>query len=270
MIFFPPCKINIGLYILNKRADGFHNLATGFYPVNALSDVLEIVPSSVFAYSASGIPVEGDTEHNLTVKAYRLMERRHACPPVSIHLHKCVPMGAGLGGGSADAAYTLLLLNDLFELHLSPLTLCEYASELGSDCAFFIQHQPAIGRGKGDELSYITLAQLQGKYIMLVKPDVHIPTADAYRNCVCRNANVDICSLLQLPLAQWQQALHNDFEDTLFPLYPALAHIKSRLLQQGAVYASLSGSGATVYGIFESAPPAMCWEPNTFVFVTKL
>ena len=270
MIVFPSCKINIGLYILSKRDDGYHNLATCFYPVHALSDILEIVPSDRFGFTHSGLEISGDEEHNLVVKAYRLLQQRHHCAEVSIHLHKCIPMGAGLGGGSADAAYTLALLNEVLQLGLSKEVIKEYAAELGSDCAFFVDNVPAIGEGRGEKLTPVSLPRLKGKYILLVKPDVHISTKEAYDNCRCRQENTSILQWLNLPLEKWQQTLHNDFEDTLFPKYPVLAEIKNRLLRQGAAYASLSGSGATVYGIFDRQPMVDHWKQYGFVFSTKI
>ena len=270
MIVFPSCKINIGLYILSKRSDGYHNLLTCFYPVKALSDILEIVPSNTFVYTQSGLVISGDEESNLVVKAYRLIQQRHQCSAVKIHLHKCIPMGAGLGGGSADAAFALTLLNEVLQLNLPGGQLKQYAAELGSDCPFFIDNLPAIGEGKGEKLTSVTLPQLEGKYILLVKPDIHISTKEAYDNCRCRQENTSILQWLNLPLEKWQQTLHNDFEDTLFPKYPVLAEIKNRLLRQGAAYASLSGSGATVYGIFDRQPMVDHWKQYGFVFSTKI
>ncbi len=270
MIVFPSCKINLGLNIVAKRNDGFHNIETCFFPITSLSDVLEIVPNKHFAFFQTGIPIQGNEDNNLVVKAFKLFQQHTHCGNVNISLHKCIPTGAGLGGGSADATFTLLLLNDLFKTHLSVAQLVVMASQLGSDCAFFIQNQPSIGKGLGNELNPITIPQLQNCYIMLVKPNLFISTADAYNNCRPQQPTISIAEILALPIEQWKNLLINDFEKTLFPLYPQLEEVKNIFYHHGAVYASLSGSGATVFGIFRQTPPNINWEKDYFVASSQI
>lgn len=258
MLVFPTCKINLGLQITEKRSDGFHNLQSCFYPVG-WSDVLEVIPSAEFAFSYSGLPIPGELTNNLCVQAYNLLKTDFNLPPVQIHLHKIVPIGAGLGGGSADAAFTLRLLNERFTLGLSPQQLEAYARLLGSDCAFFIQNRPLYCLEKGDVFEEINI-DLRGYSILLVYPNLVISTAEAYATVRPRQAEISLQKQLQAPIDAWRNTVHNDFEDSLFPAYPMLAQIKQQLYEAGAVYASLSGSGSTVYGIF-NAPIA---APNQF------
>jgi 4-diphosphocytidyl-2-C-methyl-D-erythritol kinase len=239
MLTFPNAKINIGLSITEKRSDGFHNLASCFYPVG-WSDVLEILPAEATSFKSSGIPIPGDAQNNLCLKAYNLLKTDFDIPPVMIHLHKVVPIGAGLGGGSADCAFTIKTLNELFELNLSVMLMEDYARKLGSDCAFFIQNRPQFCTGKGDEFSEIKV-DLSGKYIVLVNPNIHIP----------EKTEIDLKEILQSPISQWVNVVKNDFENHLLPKYPAIANIKNQLYHHGAAYASMTGSGSTVFGIFE-------------------
>ncbi len=249
MLTFPNCKINIGLQITEKRADGFHNLLSCFYPVG-WSDALEIVPADTVAFTTSGLPIPGDPiAKNLCVKAYELLKADYALPPVAMHLHKIVPIGAGLGGGSADAAFALRLLNDQFSLSLTVSELETYARQLGSDCAFFIRNQPVYGIEKGDVFEPVSI-DLTGYYIVLVYPSLAISTAEAYRGVRPRRPEVPLRELLQAPVTEWRHTVHNDFEDSLFPAYPQLASLKAQLYEAGALYASMTGSGSTVYGIF--------------------
>ncbi|XWW47054.1 4-(cytidine 5'-diphospho)-2-C-methyl-D-erythritol kinase [Fibrella sp. USSR17] len=259
MIAFPACKINIGLQLTERRADGFHNLLSAFYPVG-WSDALEIIPAPVFGFSTSGLPIPGrpgtlgDTpENNLCVRAYELLRADHDLPPVQMHLHKVVPIGAGLGGGSADAATTINLLATAFKLNLTVDQREAYARQLGSDCAFFIQNKPQYCVEKGDVFEEIDL-DLTGYYIQLVYPNLAISTAEAYAGVTPKQPTVPLRTLLEAPIEGWRGRVHNDFEDSLFPKYPVLADIKQQLYDTGAIYASMSGSGSTVYGIF-SAPP---------------
>lgn len=248
MVTFPNAKINIGLYITEKRADGFHNLESCFYPVG-WSDVLEILPADILSFKSTGIAIPGNPENNLCLKAYQLLKNDFDIPPVMIHLHKIVPIGAGLGGGSADCAFTLKTLNDLFELHLTTTQLENYARKLGSDCAFFVQNQPQYCVGKGDEFLPITL-DLSDKYIVLVNPSIHISTAEAYAGVKPQTNHVDLTEQLQKPVNEWKELVSNDFEKHLLVNYPAIAAIKKSLYQYGAAYASMTGSGSTVFGIF--------------------
>lgn len=247
MIFFPNAKINIGLNIIEKRSDGFHNLASCFYPIE-WSDALELLPAHEFSFRSSGLPIPG--EGNLCSTAYHLLRKDFDLPPVDIHLLKAIPIGAGLGGGSSDAAFTVKGLNDLFNLGLTREDQQNYARQLGSDCAFFINNHPTFCIGKGDEFIEISLS-LTGKQIVLVYPDFHISTAEAYSGVKPKQPQQSLASLLQRPLPEWKDTIFNDFETSLFPKYPVLPEIKQTLYECGAIYASMTGSGSTVYGIFE-------------------
>ena len=237
MVAFPPCKINLGLNVLRKRDDGYHDIETCFYPI-PWTDILEVIPSDKFEFTVSGNAIPGDD--NLCVKAYRLLNT----PPAKIHLHKIIPTGAGLGGGSSDAAWTLRLLNDVFQLKLSKDELKKYAAQIGSDCAFFIEDGPMIGTGRGEILRPAKV-DLKGKFIVIVKPDVHVSTAEAYSGIVPKGSKLDLSDI---------RSLRNDFEETIFKKYPAIESIKKSLYQAGATYASMSGSGSAVYGIFNDRP----------------
>lgn len=253
MIVFPNAKINIGLFVTEKRPDGFHNLETVFYPIG-LADVLEVVPgkgeAGSYAFTSTGIDVGCPAEKNLIVKAYALLAEKYRLPAVQIHLHKLIPFGAGLGGGSADAAFMLKLLNDFFELHLPEEELLRYATALGSDCAFFIPNRPAFACGKGELLEPVELT-LKAYRLVLVKPDFGVSTPDAYRGMLPAAASFDLRRLEGLPVEEWKQAVRNDFEKNVFRQYPRLASLKQRLYEGGALYASLTGSGSAVYGIFK-------------------
>jgi 4-diphosphocytidyl-2-C-methyl-D-erythritol kinase len=250
MVSFPHCKINLGLHVVEKRKDGYHNIETCFYPVPR-TDVLEVIKSDKFAFTTSGLTVAGNINDNLCVKAYHLMANEFKLSSVKIHLHKILPMGAGVGGGSADAAFMLRTLNSLFELNLSQAILKSYAAELGSDCAFFLQDEPMLAEGKGEILS-ATPVSLKGKYLVLVKPDVHVATADAYAGVVPVKPLNNLQDVLQLPIENWRDKLVNDFESSVFKKFPVIAELKSRLYKNGAAYACMSGSGASVFGIFNS------------------
>lgn len=249
MLSFPNAKINIGLSITEKRPDGFHNLESCFYPVG-WSDVLEIMPAKKLLFKSTGIEIPGNPATNLCLKAYHLVKQDFKLPPVMIHLHKIVPIGAGLGGGSADCAFTIKTLNELFELNMSVETMENYARQLGSDCAFFIQNKPKFCFGKGDEFSEINV-DLSDKYIVLVNPNIHISTAEAYSGVKPKKAHIDLREILQKPVNQWSNVVKNDFENHLLPKYPAISTIKNSLHTQGAEYVSMTGSGSTVFGIFD-------------------
>jgi 4-diphosphocytidyl-2-C-methyl-D-erythritol kinase len=248
MVSFPPCKINLGLNVIRKRTDGYHDIETCFYPL-PWTDVLEVIKSGQFQFTSSGINIPGAEEDNLCIKAYRLLKDEFRLSPVKIHLHKIIPMGAGLGGGSSDAAHTLLLLNKIFGLNLSPEVLHQYAARIGSDCAFFIQDKPMIGSGRGEVLTPTSL-HLSGKFIVLVKPEIHVATSEAYAGIEPSTPTTSIFDILNLPPAQWREELVNDFEKTVFQKYPDIKEVKEKLYRQGAVYASMSGSGSSVYAIF--------------------
>ncbi|MDR2040636.1 MAG: 4-(cytidine 5'-diphospho)-2-C-methyl-D-erythritol kinase [Bacteroidales bacterium] len=256
MIVYPNAKINIGLMITGKRVDGFHDIETAFYPVS-LCDVLEIKLANSekkISLECMGIDL-GDqpVENNLCYKAYCLLDTIYDLPPVTIRLHKRIPIGAGLGGGSSDAAYTLKTLNQLFLLGISDSELVEYAGRLGSDCSFFIGNRPAIGKGKGDVLTPVPLS-LTNYHILLVKPPVFVSTAEAYSEITPAEPEVSLSELLKLPLEKWKTAINNDFENSVFGRHPEIGKIKEQLYNLGAIYASMSGSGSSVYGIFREIP----------------
>ncbi len=258
MTVYPTAKINIGLSIIEKRNDGFHNIETVFYPV-ALSDTLHIEAAGADAAEKSDFACYGselsndNPDNNLCSKAYRLLHADYDLPPVKIRLHKTIPIGAGLGGGSADAAYTLQALNDLFRLRITETKLRRYASRLGSDCAFFLQKEPALGTGKGDVLTPIALS-LAEYCILLVKPPVFVSTADAYSSVVPKKPQKPLSELLQAPVEEWRRVVFNDFEDSVFAKFPEIGQIKEKMYAAGAVYASMSGSGSSVYGLFRQIP----------------
>ena len=250
MVSFPPCKINLGLSVLSKRADGYHNLETCFYPL-PWHDVLEVIPAATFLFTSTGNDIAGEQDDNLCVKAYRLLKEEFKLDPVNIHLHKIIPSGAGLGGGSSDAAYTLRLLNDIFSLNLNRYSLMEYAARLGSDCAFFIQDGPMFGTGRGEILKEIPLS-LNDKFFVIVKPDIHVSTADAFANITPKAATPPIADVvLNYPITKWKELLKNDFEESVFKKYGDIKLIKEKLYSKGATYATMSGSGSAVVGIFE-------------------
>jgi len=262
MVLFPNAKINIGLEILRKRPDNYHDLETVFYPIQ-LSDVLEINKSHEFEFATSGIQV-GNSTDNLVVKAYQLLQSEYNLPAVKIHLLKCIPMGAGLGGGSSDAAFTLVGLNELFELGLSKKELIAYASKLGSDCPFFIINQPSFAEGRGEILSECEL-NLSGYKLILIKPECSVPTAIAYSKVKPVFPKESLLGLVKKSINEWPGKVENRFEDSVFPSYPQIKEIKEKLYSKGAVYTSMSGSGSSVFGIFRADNYSLREEfPNCF------
>ncbi|WP_066829721.1 4-(cytidine 5'-diphospho)-2-C-methyl-D-erythritol kinase [Rufibacter ruber] len=255
MIQFPNAKINLGLQLVEKRPDGFHNLVSCFYPV-PWTDALEILPAQAEStFTLSGLPVPGAPTGNLCWKAYELLKKDFDLPNIQMHLHKVIPMGAGLGGGSADAAFTLKTLNQVFKLSLTIEKLEDYARQLGSDCAFFVQNKPVLAVEKGDVFEPLKL-DLAGWHLLLVYPNLAISTAEAYAAvspCFPKNS---LKTLLAQDMAAWKETVVNDFEKSLFPQYPVLPQIKAQLYGMGAVYASMSGSGSTMYGLFQTPPAA--------------
>lgn len=250
MVSFPPCKINLGLKVVRKRHDGYHDIETCFYPV-PWTDALEIIVTDTFSFTSSGNPIPGDVINNLCVKAYKLLQQEFNLSPVAIHLHKVIPMGAGLGGGSSDGARALRVLNQLFNLRLSDEKLKAYALQLGSDCPFFIDDKPMLGAGRGEVLTDLSV-NLSGKFLVLIKPDVHVSTADAYSGVKPMPSSQSVKDILeQKTIAEWKDILKNDFEESVFTKYPLIKDIKEKLYQCGALYASMSGSGSTVFGVFE-------------------
>jgi 4-diphosphocytidyl-2-C-methyl-D-erythritol kinase len=268
MIVFPNSKINIGLNITAKRSDGFHELETLFYPL-ALADCLEIIPSTsgITTFSSSGTPIPSNGSANLCEKAYDLLHAAFDIDPVKIHLHKIVPTGAGLGGGSADAAYTLLLLREMFNLDISKTSLIELAAVLGSDCAFFIENKPCIATGRGEILEPYPLT-LKGMHLIMVMPPIHVSTREAFAGIKPQQPQYAISTFIRQPVSQWKGKIVNDFEPGIFALYPQIALIKEKLYELGAEYASMSGSGSSVFGLFRKIPDTSLNEmfPDCFLW----
>ena len=253
MIVFPNCKINLGLHILGKREDGFHNLETVFYPV-PFKDALELIPATNtdIEFTGTGLAVDGNAADNLCVKAYHLLKKDfREIPAVKIHLHKAIPLGAGLGGGSADAAFMLKLLNEKFKLKLSTDQLINYAQQLGSDCPFYIINKPCFATGRGEMLEEITV-DLSAYKMVLINPGIHINTSWAFTNITPDLPVKSIKEIIQQPISSWKDELKNDFETAVFTAHPAIKEIKEKLYSQGAIYAAMSGSGSTVFGFFNS------------------
>ena len=286
MITFPNSKINIGLNVISKRPDGYHDIETVFYPV-LLQDALEITlmrpldPAQIRKRIESGLLVQPDdvfmpyrlrhrkeeipccslemtgnefpfnAADNLVVKAYLMLQQDFELPSIDIKLHKHIPSGAGLGGGSSDCAFMITLLNRRFNLRMRDSMMERYAARLGSDCAFFIYNTPQLASGRGDILNPISLS-LKGYTILLVKPDVSVSTAEAYSSLTPRQPDMPLAEAIERPVEEWKDYVHNDFETTVFLKYPILADIKAKLYSMGAVYASMSGSGSTIYGLFKN------------------
>ncbi len=269
MILFPNCKINLGLHILQKRSDGFHDLETVFFPV-ALQDALEVVqhpqPVTDIEFSASGLRVEGKTSDNICVKAYHLLKQNfRALPSVKMHLHKTIPMGAGLGGGSADGAFALVLLNKKFNLGIDEEKLIEYALRLGSDCPFFIRNTPCYATGRGERLENIAL-DLSFYKIVLVNPRIHINTGWAFSQLKPSAERSPLKEIISLPVEEWRDRLTNDFEEPVSAQHPLIKDCKNVLYNAGAVYAAMTGSGSTVFGLFaKDASSSFNFPSNYFV-----
>lgn len=274
MITFPNAKINLGLSITEKRPDGYHNLETVFYPV-PLEDALEIRTSSEagpkFTLHSYGLDIVGSPEDNLVIKAYSLLDKEFHLPPVEIHLYKHIPSGAGLGGGSSDAAFMLKLLNEHYQLKQSESQLETYATALGADCAFFIKNSPTFAEGIGNLFSPITLS-LKGYQILIVKPNVFVSTREAFSNIRPHRPECSIKDIIQRPLHEWKELLMNDFEASVFPQYPVIEEIKKELYSNRAIYVSMSGSGSSVFGLFnpEDSLPAIDFGSDVFCFKGKL
>lgn len=252
MIRFPNAKINIGLNVIEKRQDGFHNLETVFFPVG-WSDALEFVVADEVHFSASGISISGDPESNLVMKAYRLLQKDFDLPSLKIHLHKEIPFGAGLGGGSSDGAFMLSLLNQQFNLNLSEEDLEHYAAKLGSDCPFFICNNPVFASGRGEIMEPVQLS-LNDWFILLVKPPVEVSTVKAFQLVIPAKPAISLKTLIHLPVPEWKDKIVNQFESSVFQQYPEIAEIKQTMYDLGAAYASMSGSGSCVYGLFKELP----------------
>jgi len=252
MIVFPNAKINIGLNVVSKREDGYHNLETIFFPIK-LSDALEFAEAEETTLTTSGIHIDGEPEQNLILKAYRLLQSDFNLPPLQFHLHKVIPFGAGLGGGSSDAAFTLKMLNEYFNLELSIQKLEFYASQIGADCPFFIHNKPTFATGIGNKFHNIEL-DLSDYEIVVLKPNVSVSTPEAYKNVIPRNPKFRLTEIIKTPVDQWKNLVVNDFENSVFPKYPQIAELKQLLYDLGAHFASMSGSGSAVFGIFRHLP----------------
>lgn len=255
MITFPNAKINLGLNIVEKRPDGYHNLETIFYPIN-LQDALEVTRrennDKEYTLHISGSSLEGEPEDNLVVKAYKLLKKDYpGLLPVDIHMYKHIPAGAGLGGGSSDAACIIKLLNDKFSLGLSTERMEEYAVKLGADCSFFIRNKPVFATGIGNLFEPVELS-LKGYHIILIKPDIFVSTRDAFAEIKPVRPAVSLKEVVKQPIETWKSSMKNDFEDSVFKKFPEIAAIKDELYDLGAVYAAMSGSGSSVYGIFKA------------------
>ena len=251
MVSFPNCKINLGLQIIRKREDGYHDLETVFYPI-LLCDALEIIQTSEkqTTITISGLTIDSGSGDNICLKAYNLLKKDFDLPAVTIHLHKVIPIGAGLGGGSSNGAFTLLLLNKKFNLNLSEDALMKYALELGSDCPFFIKNKPCFATSRGEILEPISV-DLSNYKIVLINPGIHVNTGLAFSKIKPKADRVSVAEIIQQPIASWKNILANDFEKTIFEQHPPIKEIKELLYSNGAIYASMTGSGSSVYGIFE-------------------
>ncbi len=268
MVVFPNAKINLGLHIISKRNDGFHNIETCFYPVN-WTDALEIIPFSKLQLSITGLNIPDSklkkgTDVNLCIKAWQLLKKDYNISPVHIHLHKVIPVGAGLGGGSADTAFTIKTLNDVFKLGLSLKKMEEHASVLGSDCAFFIKNTPVLAIEKGDVFKPVNI-DLTGYYCVLIYPGISISTSEAYSSIIPKIPENPIKKIITSDISQWKDVLKNDFERPVFAKYPQLAKIKDKLYDYGAIYASMSGSGSCVYGIFDGEPDTSGFDFDDYI-----
>lgn len=249
MIVYPNAKINLGLNILRKREDGYHDISSVFYPVKDCVDILEIVKSDNFEFTKSGIEIPNG--ENICEKAWKLFHIDFEIGNVKIHLHKQIAIGAGLGGGSADASFTLKALNEIFELKLTNKELEKYALQLGADCPFFIDNTPKLVEGIGEKMINIDL-DLSEYNIRLINPGIHVSTKEAYSDLVPKTPVLSVEKIIEFPIIEWKGKLKNDFETSGFLKYPSLEKIKEELYTDGAIYASMSGSGSVIYGVFSS------------------
>lgn len=264
MLSFANAKINLGLLLTEKRADGYHNLQTVFYPVK-LHDVIELVDSDHTHCLVKGIAIPGSAEDNLCLSAFKKMQADFELPEQQIVLLKHIPVGAGLGGGSADAAFLIKLINEKFALGLTVQQMQAYARTLGADCAFFIENKPTYAFAKGDEFEPVAI-DLSVYFIVLVKPNVHVSTAEAYQNVSVKQPLAGLKDLIQLPLSEWKNQIVNDFEPSVFAKYPQIDEIKTKLYAAGATFALMSGSGSSVFAIFEKPVQLPALEKEHLVF----
>ncbi len=265
MILFPPAKINLGLNVLHKREDGYHEIESCVFQI-PLFDSLEILPNEKFKFIQTGLTIDSEEEDNLVVKAFRLMQTRYNIGNVYIHLLKSIPMGAGLGGGSANATYVILGLNDLFDLGLNNDELRGLSAELGSDCPLFVERFPQLATGTGTELEPLNIS-LSGKYLKIVNPGIHIGTKEAYSSIEFSHSD-HIGEILNSPMMEWKSKLNNSFESTAFRNHPEIKDLKDSLYAEGAIYASMTGSGSTLFGIYPEEPSKSF--PGLYEKVVKL
>lgn len=263
MLVFSNCKINLGLNVINKRLDGFHNLKTVFYPINWL-DALEVIEDdrskNGFNFSQSGLTIDVPIENNLIYKAWQVINNKTKIPPIKVNLVKRIPMGAGLGGGSSNAAYFITLINSKFDLGFSSDEMIQLSAQIGSDCAFFINNKPVFAEGKGDVLSSINI-NLNQYYILLVFPNIYCNTKDAFNNLNYKTPTIELKTIIEkMPIGEWKNNLINDFEQSIFLKHPKIKELKELFYSEGAVYSSMSGSGSCVFGIFDQEPNLKSFE----------
>ena len=257
MLTFPNAKINLGLQVTGKLPNGYHTISSCLFPI-PWCDALEFIEAKKTSFQSSGIPIPGNQQDNLVLKAFKLLKKDYPLPHLSIHLHKTIPMGAGLGGGSADGAFMLTMLNQEFQLFLDDSLMEDYAVQLGSDCPFFIENKPVLVSGRGEVLQSTSL-DLTGTYVVLINPNIHISTKEAYSG-ITPTVPTQLCStILHQPKSKWKTLLKNDFEESIFPNHPKIEHIKQELYEAGAWYASMTGSGSTVFGLFETEIALTKW-----------
>lgn len=272
MVLFPNAKINIGLNILRKREDGYHDLETLFYPIG-LKDALEFVGNgkNTVNFESSGIALDIDPEQNIVLKAYRLLQEDHLLPGLDIHLHKVIPYGAGLGGGSADAAFFLKSVNEHFGLKISAERLRHLAGKLGADCSFFLENLPCYATGTGEKLTPVDFS-LKGFHLLLVKPPFGVETKLAYSGVVPAEFPFDFLAAISGSVKGWEDIIRNDFEPSVFSKFPSIGAIKTRLKGLGATYASMSGSGSSVYGLFDQEPSftQTDFPPGSFIWQEEM
>ncbi len=277
MITFPIAKINLGLNVVERRPDGYHNLETVFYPVSGISDALELTimnphfPSTVDCdIKVSNLVVEGDEQRNLVVRAYQLLKQDfHQMPRVHAHLYKGIPTQAGMGGGSSDCAYAIRLLNEMFTLGLSDQQMIDYAARLGADCPFFILSRPVYAEGIGERMQAIDL-DLSDYYIAVVRPDIPVSTREAFSLIKPQQPSKCCRVIVSQPIETWREQLTNDFEQSVFALHPEIGAIKDRLYSLGAVYAAMSGSGSAVFGLFRDEVNIGAYYPDAFTYCGRI
>jgi len=270
MIQFPNCKINLGLNITAKRSDGFHELETIFYPV-PFTDILEIVPATddCFEFTFSGLPIPGEETANLCIKAVDMLRKEVDFPQIHMHIHKIIPMGSGLGGGSSDGAFTLKMIKEMFDINVTTEKLNRMAASLGSDCPYFLMNHPASATGKGEILES-TPVNLAGLYLAIVIPDLHVSTSFAYSKLTPKTPQRPLKERIMQPLESWKDHIFNDFENIIFAIHPEIKIIKDTMYEEGALFASMSGSGSAVYGLYSDPPQFLNRFADCFTWLTRL